>query len=330
MATKERRHSNQTVDRETMTAQVFVVATPIGNLGDLTERAIRTLASADVIAAEDTRQTRKLLTYLQQTQPARGIQVGSPELVAYHDHNEEAQAVRLVSRIKERGEVLALVSDAGTPCISDPGFRLVEAAREAGIHVYPVPGPSALLALASVAGLPSDRILFLGFPPTKPKALDQEIRRWVLAQSSVVFFESTRRLAKTLSRIARSLPGARVAVGRELTKLHEEIFRGSVEDAAGWAAGHEAMRGEATVMVDVRSAQLSRRDGAGTARPTGDVDGDLPEGEGLPGIVVQIRQLLGKGASLKDILQKLGPDAAAAGFGRKELYRLVLNELADR
>ncbi|NDE13403.1 16S rRNA (cytidine(1402)-2'-O)-methyltransferase [bacterium] len=287
---------------------VFVVATPIGNLSDLSERAIRTLASADVIAAEDTRQTRKLLTHLQQTQGTRGIAMGSPDLVACHDHNEEQQATRLIGRIVERGEVLALVSDAGTPCISDPGFRLVAAARDAGITVHPVPGPSALLALASAAGLPTDRLLFTGFPPTKPKALHEEVQGWIAASASVVFFESTRRLGKTLAAVAKDLPGARVAVGRELTKLHEEIFRGTIEDAAAWAAAHENMRGEASVMIDVRSATVeSAGQSIDTAR--------------------EVTRMLRKGASLKDILQELGPRSAAAGMGRKDLYRLVLEKM---
>ena len=294
---------------------VFVVATPIGNLGDLSERAVRTLAGADVIAAEDTRQTRKLLTHLQQTQDARGIVMGSPDLVAYHDHNEEQQAGKLIERILERKEVLALVSDAGTPCISDPGFRLVEAARAAGISVHPIPGPSALLALASASGLPTDRLLFTGFPPTKQKALHDEISSWISAKASVVFFESTRRLEKTLVLMAKDLPGARIAVGRELTKLHEEIFTGSIEEAVGWASAHEAMRGEASVMVDVRSAQ-----GASLALSS------EPAGEAVM-IEVEIMRMLGRGATMKDILQAIGSQAAIAGIGRKALYRLILEKM---
>ena len=287
---------------------VFVVATPIGNLSDLSERAIRTLATADVIAAEDTRQTRKLLTHLRQTQAAHGVVIGTPDLVACHDHNEEQQAARLIHRIVERGEVLAVVSDAGTPCISDPGFRLVEAARAAGITVHPVPGPSALLALASAAGLPTDRLLFTGFPPTKAKALHDEVQGWIAARASVVFFESTRRLDKTLSAVAKDLPGARVAVGRELTKLHEEIFTGTIEDASVWASAHENMRGEASVMIDVRSA--------GVASPGVSFDAGK-----------EVSRMLRRGATLKDILQELGPGAAAAGIGRKDLYRLVLEKM---
>lgn len=299
---------------------VFVVATPIGNLADLSERAIRTLAAADVIAAEDTRQTRKLLTWLQQTQASRGITMGSPDLVAYHDHNEEQQAARLIERISTRGEVLALVSDAGTPCISDPGFRLVEAARDAGLTVHPVPGPSALLALASAAGLPTDRLLFTGFPPTKTKALQDEVRSWIAARASVVFFESTRRLEKTLSSIAKELPGARVAVGRELTKLHEEIFTGTVDDAAVWAGAHENMRGEASVMVDVRSARIQGEEsGSGVLIASGMAAG-FDAGR-------EISRMLRQGATLKDILQALGPQAAAAGIGRKELYRMILEKM---
>ena len=306
---------------------VFVVATPIGNLGDLSERAVRTLAGADVIAAEDTRQTRKLLTHLQQTQDARGIVMGSPDLVAYHDHNEEQQAVKLVERILQRSEVLALVSDAGTPCISDPGFRLVEAAREAGITVHPIPGPSALLALASASGLPTDRLLFTGFPPTKAKALHDEVKSWIAAKASVVFFESTRRLKKTLELMAQDLPEARVAVGRELTKLHEEIFTGSIEAAVAWASAHESMRGEASVMVDVRSARKTAGAGAGAA--AGDDAGNGTTAlDGEPfAIEAEIVRLLEQGATTKDILQALGVRAAAVGTGRKALYRMILDKI---
>jgi 16S rRNA C1402 (ribose-2'-O) methylase RsmI len=155
--------------------------------------------------------------------------------------------------------------------------------------------------------------------------LEQEIRSWQAARASAVFFESTRRLAQTLKVIARCLPGARVAVGRELTKLHEEIFCGSVEDAAAWADSHAVMRGEATVMVDTRSAVMpaavSSASGAG-------VEGGAADAQRA--LTVRIRKMLGKGATLKDILQALGPDATAVGVGRKELYRMVLDELAAR
>ena len=300
---------------------VFVVATPIGNLGDISERAIRTLATADVIAAEDTRTTRKLLTHLQQSQAeflaTRGIVMGSPNLVAYHDHNEEHQAARLIARITERSEVLALVSDAGTPCISDPGFRLVEAARAAGISVHPVPGPSAMLALASASGLPTDRLLFTGFPPTKSKALHAEVKSWIAASASVVFYESTRRLEKTLGAIAEELPGARVAVGRELTKLHEEIFTGTIEEAVAWATAHETMLGEASVMVDVRSAKSGASRGSGLS------------GDSVP-LDRAIEGLLDQGVSTKDILQALSQQAAEGGVNRKALYRMILDMTATK
>lgn len=302
---------------------VFVVATPIGNLGDLSERAIRVLATADIIAAEDTRQARKLLSYIQQGHTALGTSTGAgghtPELLPYHDHNEAKQAAYLMARIVERGEVLALVSDAGTPCISDPGYRLIEAARRAGVTVHPIPGPSAVFALASVSGLPTDRLLFIGFPPIKSKALNVEIDSWIAAGASVVFFESTRRLAKTLATIASKLPRASVAIGRELTKLHEEIFTGSIEEALDWSTDHTTLRGEASVMIDVRSStadQLSSGT-AGVGVPGGAADGMLS-------IQRAVKERLQRGESMKDILRGLSGQAAASGLGRKELYRLIL------
>lgn len=311
---------------------VFVVATPIGNLGDLSERAIRTIVSADIIAAEDTRQTRKLLSYIQQGHTALGTATGAsqrvPQLIPYHDHNEEKQAVQLIERIVERSEVLVLVSDAGTPCISDPGYRLVDAARRAGIDVHPVPGPSAVMALASSAGLPTDRVLFIGFPPVKTKSLETEIRSWVAAGASVVFFESTRRLAKTLGVAARLLPGAAVAVGRELTKLHEEIFTGSIEEAIDWASSHATFRGEASVMIDVRSA-VPRGLGSGSSPALSTADGSSDTEALFHGSLRKaIQSRLYRGESMKDILRGLTAEASAQGVGRKDLYRLILDVMA--
>ncbi|MGO1720299.1 MAG: 16S rRNA (cytidine(1402)-2'-O)-methyltransferase, partial [Luteimonas sp.] len=158
---------------------LFVVATPIGNLGDLSPRAQETLREVAAVCAEDTRHTRRLLAHF-------GIEAG---LVALHEHNEQAQAARLVERL-QAGESLALVSDAGTPLVSDPGFRLVRAAREAGLRVSPVPGPSALIAALSVAGLPSDRFTFEGFLPAKPAARRDRLQRLAGEARTLLFYES--------------------------------------------------------------------------------------------------------------------------------------------
>lgn len=199
---------------------LFIVATPIGNLEDLSPRAQRTLAEVAAVCAEDTRHTRRLLSHF-------GIEA---ELVALHEHNEQALAARLVQRL-QAGESLALVSDAGTPLVSDPGFRLVAAARAAGIKVSPVPGPSALIAALSVAGLPSDRFTFEGFLPAKPGARRERLQKLAGESRTLLFYESSHRIADTLGDMAAAFSSARRAVmARELTKLFETVLDGTLEE----------------------------------------------------------------------------------------------------
>ena len=198
---------------------LFIVATPIGNLEDLSARAQRTLAEVAAVCAEDTRHTRRLLGHY-------GIDA---ELVALHEHNEQALAVRLVQRL-QAGESLALVSDAGTPLVSDPGFRLVAAARAAGIRVSPVPGPSALIAALSVAGLPSDRFAFEGFLPAKAAARRERLQKLAGESRTLLFYESSHRIADTLEDMVVAFGAERRAVlARELTKLFETVLDGSLE-----------------------------------------------------------------------------------------------------
>ncbi|WP_425463167.1 16S rRNA (cytidine(1402)-2'-O)-methyltransferase [Luteimonas wenzhouensis] len=220
---------------------LHVVATPIGNLGDLSPRAAQVLGSVAAICAEDTRHTRQLLAQ---------IGVSTP-LLALHEHNEEALAPRLVERLRA-GESLALVSDAGTPLVSDPGFRLVRAAREAGIRVSPVPGPCALVAALSVAGLPSDRFVFEGFAPAKAAAR----REWLAALAgeprTLIFYESAHRIHAMLADAAAAFGGDRRAVvARELTKLFETVLDGTL-DALVARVGSDAdqRRGEFVVVVE--------------------------------------------------------------------------------
>lgn len=197
---------------------LYVVATPIGNLGDLSPRAQDTLRGVSAICAEDTRHTRRLLAHF-------GIEA---HLVALHEHNEAAQAARLVERL-QAGESLALVSDAGTPLVSDPGFRLVRAAREAGLRVSPIPGPSALIAALSVAGLPSDRFAFEGFLPARPAARRERLQRLAGETRTLLFYESSHRIADTLSDAAAALGGQRrVVLAREMTKLFETVLDGTL------------------------------------------------------------------------------------------------------
>jgi 16S rRNA (cytidine1402-2'-O)-methyltransferase len=219
---------------------LFVVATPIGNLGDLSPRARGVLGRVAAICAEDTRRTRQLLGHFGIERP----------LLALHEHNEQAQAALLVERLRG-GDSLALVSDAGTPLVSDPGFRLVRAAAAAGVAVSPVPGPSALLAALSVAGLPTDRFVFEGFLPARAAARRARLEGLAGETRTLVFFEAGNRLAALLGDAGETLGAERAAtVARELTKLHETLYRGTLAElAARLAADHDASRGESVVIV---------------------------------------------------------------------------------
>ena len=197
---------------------LHVVATPIGNLGDLSPRALETLKRVDAICAEDTRHTRQLLAHFGLERP----------LLALHEHNEGDAAAPLVARLLA-GDSLALVSDAGTPLVSDPGFRLVRAARAAGVRVSPVPGPSALVAALSAAGLPSDRFVFEGFLPAKAKARREHLQALAAEPRTMIFYESSHRIEETLADMAIAFGDERPAVvARELTKLFETVLDGGL------------------------------------------------------------------------------------------------------
>jgi 16S rRNA (cytidine1402-2'-O)-methyltransferase len=220
--------------------KLFVVATPIGNLGDLSPRALEALKSVAAICAEDTRHTRQLLGHFGLEKP----------LIALHEHNEGDAAPPLVARLLA-GESLALVSDAGTPLVSDPGFRLVRAAREAGIAVSPVPGASALIAALSVAGLPSDRFIFEGFLPAKGNARRERLAALVAEPRTLIFYESAHRIEDALEDAAAAFGGDRRAVlARELTKLFETVLDGTlVELAQRVRADANQRKGEFVLLV---------------------------------------------------------------------------------
>lgn len=222
------------------TGTLHVVATPIGNLGDLSPRALDVLRSVAAVCAEDTRHTRQLLAHF-------GIE---QSLVALHEHNEAALAERVVARLRA-GESLALVSDAGTPLVSDPGYRLVAAARAAGIRVSPVPGPSAIIAALSVAGLPSDRFTFEGFLPAKGGARRERLAQLAGEARTLVFYESSHRIEETLADMAAAFGGDRPAVvARELTKLFETVLDGGLAELhARVAADADQRKGEFVVVV---------------------------------------------------------------------------------
>jgi len=220
---------------------LHVVATPIGNLGDLSPRALDTLRTVAAVCAEDTRHTRQLLAHFGLERP----------LVALHQHNEDAQAAQLVARL-QAGESLALVSDAGTPLVSDPGFRVVRAARAAGIKVSPVPGACAAIAALSVAGLPSDRFAFEGFLPAKASARRERLSRLAAEPRTLLFYESAHRIDEALEDMATAFGSQRPAVlARELTKLFETVLDGTLAELlAKVQADPNQRKGEFVVMVE--------------------------------------------------------------------------------
>jgi 16S rRNA (cytidine1402-2'-O)-methyltransferase len=201
---------------------LFIVATPIGNLSDISARALETLRTVDLIACEDTRQTIKLLNHF-------GIQ---KPMVSYHDFNEERKAAELGGRIRE-GLKIALVSDAGTPAISDPGFRLVRYCREHGLAVIPIPGANAAVAALAASGLPSDEFFFAGFLPSKKSARRERLEMLRGLRSTLVFYEAPHRIEEVLEDIEKILGDREACVARELTKLHEESFFGKLSEVRG-------------------------------------------------------------------------------------------------
>ncbi|MGD9508580.1 MAG: 16S rRNA (cytidine(1402)-2'-O)-methyltransferase [Geminicoccaceae bacterium] len=217
---------------------LYLVATPIGNLEDLSRRAERIIATADVVACEDKRVTSRLLAHLGLRRP----------LALYHEHNAEAARPELLARLAAGGSV-ALVSDAGTPAISDPGFKLVRAAHEAGVPVYPVPGPSAVLAALVASGLPTDRFLFQGFLPSRSAARRRVLGELARVPATLVLYESPQRLAECLSDAADLLGARAASVAREITKLHEEHRRGSLAELAAHYGAAGPPRGEIVLVI---------------------------------------------------------------------------------
>jgi 16S rRNA (cytidine1402-2'-O)-methyltransferase len=227
-----------------MPGTLFVVATPIGNLEDISARALRILREATLIAAEDTRRTAQLLARFSITTPTTSL----------HEHNEARKSAALVERLQQ-GDSIALVSDAGTPTISDPGRQLIRSAIDAGIRVESIPGPSAALAALAASGLPTDTFTFLGFPPTRSSDRERWLSDVRSAGRTVVFFEAPHRIRQTLQDLLPLLGDHSIVVGRELTKVHEELVRGPISDVLK-AIGEP--RGEYTVVVDIGQLTDSR------------------------------------------------------------------------
>jgi 16S rRNA (cytidine1402-2'-O)-methyltransferase len=216
---------------------LYVIATPIGNLGDVSSRALDTLRSVGLVLCEDTRRTRKLLTH-------HGIETGT---ASFHEHNEQKKVPAILEQLNA-GARIALVSDAGTPTISDPGYRLINALAGTEIPVIPIPGPSAVTALLSVSGLPTDRFVFEGFLPVKSGKRRRHLEELAVEPRTIVLFESPFRIARTLAECSEILGDRRCCFGRELTKHFEEIRHGSLAELSAWAEGRK-FKGEIVIAI---------------------------------------------------------------------------------
>ncbi|MGO1770696.1 MAG: 16S rRNA (cytidine(1402)-2'-O)-methyltransferase [Microbacterium sp.] len=269
---------------------IILAATPIGNLGDASRRLVETLEQATTIAAEDTRTTSRLLAAL-------GIG-NRPRLVAFHDHNERERAAELVELARE--EDVVVLSDAGMPTVSDPGYGLVALAAESGVEVVAVPGPSAVLTALAVSGLPTDRFAFEGFVARKPGERGRALAALADERRTLIFFEAPSRLAQTLSDMAEAF-GAdrRAAVCRELTKLHEETVRGALAELAAWADG--GVRGEIVVVVAGAPERRASTEDA----------------------VAEVRRRVDGGERMKDAAREV---ARESGLSSRELYQAALAE----
>jgi 16S rRNA (cytidine1402-2'-O)-methyltransferase len=271
--------------------RLFVVATPIGNLEDITLRALRILREVALIACEDTRRTRKLLTLHGITTPCLSL----------FEHNERQRVPRMLARLRA-GEDVALVSDAGTPTVSDPGYRLVRAVREAGLPVLPIPGPSAGIAALSVSGLPTDRFLFVGFLPSRADARRRALEELAPARESLVLYESPMRVVATLGALLEAFGDREAFLCREATKLHEEYVGGRLSELQAALSARSEVRGE--IVLVVGGAEHAPRDGAG----------ESPE--------AMFQRLVAQGRTRRDAVKDV---ARALGLPAREVYRRALS-----
>lgn len=272
---------------------LYLVATPIGNLEDITLRALRILKEVDLIACEDTRHTKRLLDHFGVTTPT----------ISYHEHNETTRAVELVERLR-KGDSIALVTDAGTPGISDPAYRIVQAAIEHGVTVTPVPGPTALAAGLIASGLPTDAFYFAGFLPPKKTARRTLLTELKSQRATLIFYEAPHRLTETLRELDELYGERPVTVARELTKLHEQFHRGTPRELLTYFETNPP-RGEITLVI------------------AGNRDNNLSQLVTRP-ITEQVEQLIRDlGISRSDALKEA---AASRGLAKREAYRLLLEE----
>ena len=279
---------------------LYLVATPIGNLEDITLRALRVLKEVDRIACEDTRQTQKLLNH---------FAISTPTL-SYHEHNEQARTVELIALLQQGGRV-AVVSDAGTPAFSDPGLELVRAAVAAGVRVIPIPGANAALSALIASGMDTDRFLYVGFLPAKPGARRTELETLAagLPGLTLVVYEAPHRILETLADVAAVWgDSARVVVARELTKVHEELLRGTVREVRLELAARERVRGEIVLLIEAKpSAHPAKLGGT---------------------LVQQLSQVMAaEGLDEKDALKRL---ARERGVSKSDLYRELQRERSKK
>ena len=273
-----------------MTGTLYIIATPIGNLEDITLRALRLLREVDWIACEDTRQTRKLLEHF-------GI---SKPMMSYYEHNEAARAAELVERL-QTGVSVALVSDAGTPLISDPGYRLVQAAIAAAIPVVPIPGVSAAVGALSAAGLPTDAFRFCGFLPPKSSQRRKTLEQWKPETATLIFYETPHRILEALEDVAAVMGPRPVVIARELTKLHEEFLRGTAAELRAELASRPSVKGEFTLLIgktdEVQADDTPLEEAVRAA-----------EGQGMPRM-----------EAIKQV-------ARQRGLSKREVYRLIAGD----
>jgi 16S rRNA (cytidine1402-2'-O)-methyltransferase len=278
---------------------LYLVATPIGNLEDITLRALRILKSVDRIACEDTRQTQKLLNHFAITTPT----------VSYHEHNEQSRAKELMEHLQQGG-TLALVSDAGTPVFSDPGLELVRAALEAGIAVFPIPGANAALSALVASGLPTDRFFYAGFLAAKAGQRKTELENLAsrVQGETIVLYEAPHRILETLADVESIWgSGVTVVVARELTKLHEEFLRGTVAAVRATLAGRERVQGEIVLLIEALTPALAPEERVSTAR--------------------EVRRLMEEGLDERDALKRV---ARERGVSKSDVYREFQRERGGR
>ena len=273
-----------------MPGLLYLVATPIGNLEDITYRAVRVLRECDAIACEDTRQTRKLLDHYGIEKPT----------ISYHEHNEAQRSAELAARLMA-GETIALVSDAGMPLVSDPGYRLVRAAIENGVSVQPLPGPSASLAALAASGLPTDAFHFGGFLPAKAGQRAKLLESLAAESATLIFYEAPHRVMESLEAIEAALGPRPVAVARELTKIHEEFLRGTAAEIRAQLAARGAVKGEITILIGKAAA---------------------PPPDETP-LVDAVDALVHNGVTRMDAIKQV---ARRRGLSKRQVYDQVLKE----